>query len=230
MANILRRNFILLLIILMVAFPLIFPGVILAEDNSNQVSNNTITIEAPEQAITGQTLTLIAQVRENEYDEPVEGRSVIFFVKTDFYIKGLVEIGEAVTDNHGLAKIDYIPNQPGDLQVVASYKADSNSKPVIAESIIIVSGETKPIYQTVIGIQFPNSFIIWLIIIIVIICIVWGIFLFVIYKVMVVHISRGTGAKGASLALFIVVAVLFIIILLVFATPEPQYNFGLLPP
>ncbi|MCJ7471886.1 MAG: hypothetical protein MUP02_03655 [Actinobacteria bacterium] len=201
----------------------------MAEDSSTQISNNTIVIEVPEHVITGQTLTLVAQVRENEYNEPVKDAKVIFFIKTSFFINGLVEIGEAITDEEGFASIDYVPNQPGDLQVVASYKSDSNSKPVVAENLVIVSGETEPFYQTVIGIEFPNSFIVWIITIVIIICAVWGTFLYIIYRVMVVHISSGTGTRGASLILFISVAILFIIVLLVIVTPETQYNFGLLP-
>ncbi|MFC2159661.1 hypothetical protein ACFLQS_02975 [Actinomycetota bacterium] len=224
-----RRNNILLFLILAIVFSLVLPGAVLAEDGPEQISNNTITIEAREQTITGQVLILTAQVRETEYNEPVADVRVEFFVKTDFFINGLVEIGEAVTDKEGIAKLDYIPNQPGDLQIVASYKASADSKPIVAESKVIVSGKTKSFYQTVIGIQFPNSFTVWMVSIVIIIIGVWGTFLFIIYKVLVVHISRGTGARGVSIIFMIVVSILFIVILWVLLTPEAQYNFGLLP-
>ncbi len=225
----LRRNYLLLFIILILVFSMVFPGVALAEDNEPQISNNTIFIEAKDQAITGQTLTLAAHVIENEYDEPVAGARVNFFIKTDFFIESLVEIGEGITDEMGMAKIDYIPNQPGEFQIVASYKESSASKPVVAESKIIISGPTKSFYKTVIGIQFPNSFIVWIVAIVIIMCIVWGTFLFIIYKVIVVNISGGTRSKGAAIALLVVVTILFIVILLILVTPEAQYNFGLLP-
>jgi hypothetical protein len=224
-----QRKFTILFLIMVAVFSMIFPGVVLAEDGSAQIPNNTITIEAREQTITGETLTIVAQVRETEYNEPVADAHVEFFVKTDFFINGLVEIGEAVTDKEGLAKLDYIPNQPGELEIVASYKASSNLQPVVAESMVIVSGKTKSFYQTVIGIQFPNSFILWMVAITIIIIGVWGTFLFIIYKVLVVHISGRTGAKGISIIFMVVVSILFIVILLVLLTPEAQYNFGLLP-
>ena len=82
----LNRKFLLLFLILILVFFLVFPGVILAEDEPAQISNNTITIEAPEQTITGQTLTLVAEIRETEYNEPVADAHVEFFVKTDFFI------------------------------------------------------------------------------------------------------------------------------------------------
>ncbi len=213
------RRFLLLFIILILAFLVVSPGAALAEDNALQISNNTITIEAPEQAVTGQTLTLTARVIENEYDEPVIGARVNFFIKTDFFIDSLVEIGESVTDERGLAKIDYIPNQPGEFQIVASHKEGSNFKPIAAEGSVIISGPTQSFYQSVIGIQFPNSFIVWMIVIVIIIIAVWGTFLFIIYKVIVVNISRGTRSKGAAIALMAFGSILFIVILLILLTP-----------
>lgn len=224
-----RRNYILFFLILVLIFSLVFPGVVLAEENSIQKTNNTIVISAPEQTITGQTLTLVAQVRENEYNEPVVDGLVSFFVKTDFFISGLVEIGESRTDEQGFARMDYIPNQPGDLQVVASYKSSSDLEPVIAESMVIVSGITEPFYQSIIGIEFPNSFLIWMIVIVVLISVVWGFFLFIIYKVIIANISKGSKAKGVSIILTVSATVLFIVILYVLVTPEAQYNFGFLP-
>ncbi|MCK5330274.1 MAG: hypothetical protein KAK01_02615 [Candidatus Marinimicrobia bacterium] len=202
---------------------------VLAEDNEPQVSNSTIFIKTKEQINTGETLTLVAQVTDNEYDEPVLGGRVNFFVKTDFFIDSLVEIGVGVTDEKGLAMIDYIPNQPGELEIVASYKASSNLQPVVAESMVIVSGKTKSIYQTIIGIQFPNSIIVWMIVMAIITIAIWGIFLYVIYNVLVVHISRGNGAKSISIIFMVSATILLIVFLLVLFTPEAQYNFGLLP-
>jgi hypothetical protein len=214
---------------LILVFSLVFPGVVLAEHDSTQISNNTITIEAPEHTITGQILTLTAEIREIEYNEPVANAHVDFFVKTDFFINDLVEIGRAVTDKNGLAKLNYIPNQPGDLEIVASYKAGSDLEPIVAESNVIVSGKTKSIYQTVIGIQFPNSIIVWMIVIAIITIIVWGIFLYVIYNVMLVHISRGNGPKSIPIIFMVSAIILVTVLLMVLFTPESQYNFGLLP-
>jgi hypothetical protein len=226
-----HRRFTLLFLALILVFLLIFPGVVLAENTesgSNIIKNTfTLVIEAPEQTEAGKTLTLAATVRENTYDEPVAGAKVEFFVRSDLFIKGLVDIGEATTDENGTAKIDYIPNQPGALQIVASYKADISSEPIEANRMVNITGFTKSLYQTVIGIQYPNSFLIWLIALAVILTAVWGIFFFVVYQVQ--YISRGTGAKGAPFIIIIGVVVLFTVMLLVIVTPEAQYNFGLLP-
>jgi hypothetical protein len=223
------RRLIALLVFILV-FSLVFPGVVLAQDSTIKGAKSsayTIVIETPEQGKTGQTLTLITQVLHNEYFEPVEGARVNFFVKSDFFISDLVEIGAAVTDEKGFAKIDYISNQPGDLVVVASYKPGSNIEPIVVETMVNISGSAIYIYQSDIGIPFPNTLLLWLISIIIILSAVWGAFLYILTQVL--HISRGTGVKGASITFTVVVAILFIVIVLVLITPEAQFNFGLLP-
>ena len=219
----------LLFLVLILVFLVIFPGVALAENTSSQdTASYTITIEVPEQIEAGQTLTLIAQVRENLYDDIVANARVDFFIKSDFFISGPVEIGEAVTDEKGLAKIDYIPNQPGVLQIVASYKAGDKFEPVEAERTVNITGSGKSLYQTEVGIRYPNSFLIWMISIVIILFAIWSTFLFILYQVRNIS-SRGTGAKGASFLLIVGVAVIFTIVVLVLVTPEAQYNFGFLP-
>jgi len=223
------RRSLLLFLVLILVFLLIFPGAVLAENTSTQdTASYTLVIETPEQIEAGQTLTLVAQVRENLYDDLVANARVVFFVKSDFFITGLVEIGEAVTDEHGLAKIDYIPNQPGVLQIVASYKAGSNFEPVEAEGTVNITGNSKSLYQTEVGIQYPNSFLLWMISIVIILFAIWGTFSFVLYQVQNIS-SRGTGAKGVSFILIVGIAVIFTVLVLVLVTPEAQYNFGFLP-
>ena len=223
-----RRSALLLLVLILV-FLLISPGVIIAENASPQYTPSyTLVIKAPEQIEAGQTLTLVAEVRENLYGDLVANARVIFFVESDFFITDLVEIGDAITDEHGLAKLDFIPNQPGVLRIVASYKAGSNFEPVKAEGMVNITGSSKSLYQTEIGIKYPNSFLIWLISIVAILFAIWSTFLFVLYQVRNISL-RGTGAKGASFVLMVGVAVLFTVVVLVLVTPEAQYNFGYLP-
>ena len=226
------KHFALLLLVLILVFIVIFPGTALAEGNLTQETNSsatvsTLTIEAPGQIEIGQTLKLAAQVRENIYNEPIANARVIFFIESDFFIKNLMEIGAAVTDEHGLAKIDYIPNQPGVVRIVASYKAGSNFKPVEAERTVNITGSSKAIYKTLIGIQFPYSLIIWTIAVVILLLAIWSTFLYVLYQMQ--HVSRGTGVKAAPFILIIVIAVLFTVMVMILVTPEAQYNFGFLP-
>ncbi|MHB1377315.1 MAG: hypothetical protein ACYCXB_07830 [Candidatus Humimicrobiaceae bacterium] len=225
------RRSVLLFLVLILAFLLILPGSVFAEStstSSKDTASYTLVIEAPKQIEAGKTLTLVVQVRENLYDDLVANARVDFFVRSDFFINDLVKIGEAVTDEKGLAKIDYIPNQPGALHIVATYKADSNLEPAEAEGTVNITGSIKPLYSTKVGIQYPHSFIIWMISIVIMLFAIWGTFLFVLYQVQNIS-SRGTGAKGAAFILIVGAAVIFTVLVLVLVTPEAQYNFGYLP-
>ena len=223
------RRSALFFLVSILAFLFIFPGTVFAESEAPQnMTSYTLVIDAPEQIEAGQTLTLAAQLRENLYDDVVANARVYFFVKSDFFISGQVEIGDALTDEKGVAKIDYIPNQPGDLQVIATYKAESSLETVKAEGKVNITGSIKPLYLTVIGIQYPNSFLIWIISIVTVLFAVWTTFLYVLYQVQNIAI-RGSGAKGVSFLLIIAAAVIFTVIVLVLVTPESQYNFGLSP-
>jgi len=224
-----NRRSALLFLVLVIVFLFIFPGAVFAEYASDKYTPSyTLVIKAPEQIEAGQTLTLTAEVRENLYNDVVANARVYFFVKSDFFISGLVEIGDALTDENGIAKIDYIPNQPGALQIIANYKSVSSLEAAEAEGTVNITGSAKPLYSTEIGIRYPNSFIIWVISIVAILCAIWSTFLFVLYQVQNIA-SRGTGAKGVPFLLIIGVAVLFTVVVLVLVTPEAQYNFGLLP-
>jgi hypothetical protein len=223
-----RRSALLLLILILV-FMLISPGVIIAESVTSQyIPSYTLVIKVPEQIEAGQTVTLIAQVTENLYDDIVANARVSFFVESDFFISDLVEIGDALTDDHGQARLDFIPNQPGALRIIARYDAGSNFEPIEAAGTVNITGSGTSNYKTVIGIQYPNSFIIWVISIVAILFAIWSTFLFILYQVRSISF-RGTGAKGASIILIVGVAVLFTVVMMVLVTPEAQYNFGYLP-
>ena len=196
------------------------------ESGSESISTVTLVMEAPDQTETGQTLTLVALVKD-ELDKPVADAQVKFFVESDLFIKNLMEIGEMVTNEQGLAKIDYIPSQAGVLRVVARYEAGSNLGQVETEKDVKITGSSKSFYQTLVGIHFPNSFYIWMIMIVVVIIGIWGTFLYVLSQVL--YISLGTGTKKLVIFLMLVVAVICIILVQVLVTPEPQYHFGLLP-
>src|SRR5450756_2175403 len=61
----------------------------------------TLTMDTPDQAETGQPLTLVALVKD-DLDKPVADAQVNFFVESDFFVKSLMEIGETATNEQGL--------------------------------------------------------------------------------------------------------------------------------
>ncbi len=187
----------------------------------------TMDLSIPEQTETGQPFTLVALIKD-ELSKPVAGSRVKFFIKTDFFVKdALMEIGEEVTDERGLAKMDYVPDDEGVLHIIARYDVGVGRDPVEAEREIAIIGNREDFYQSLVGIQFPNSFYIWMIALIVLLIGAWGTFMFVLYKIK--KISVGTGVKGISLIVMIIVAALFIMLVFVIVSQEPQIHFSLLP-
>jgi len=200
----------------------VFPGA-----GKEIMTTATLVLDTPDQAETGQPLTLTAQMKD-EFNEPVTGFLIKFFVESDFFINGLMEIGEEVTDEQGFATIDYIPDQAGVLRIVARNVLGNGFGSVEgAEREIDVTGNIKSFYQTLTGIQFPNGLLIWMVSLVAILLTAWSIFFFVLYQVR--GISRGTGTKGISLILMIIVAVIFTGLVLILITQEPQNNYNLFP-
>lgn len=101
-----------------------------------------------EQAESGQPIILTAFLRDNK-DKPVVGAPVKFLVEVDFFIDGFMEIGEAVTNQDGVAELEYVMRQTGDRQVVARYID------IEATSAISLAESAEPFYQA--GAGLPNT-------------------------------------------------------------------------
>ncbi|MFH1647912.1 MAG: c-type cytochrome [Chloroflexota bacterium] len=108
----------------------------------------TLYLLAPEKAESGQVLTLSAALRDAQ-NEPVTGKLVKFYVEADFFTTGLMEIGDAVTDDDGIAVMEYVPRQSGEVEIRASYAS--------AEAAVTINfpEEEKVFYHTEAGIKFP---------------------------------------------------------------------------
>lgn len=191
-----------------------------------EVSAVTLVMNAPDQSETGQALTLTAIIKD-ELNKAVSGSLIKFFVESNFFVNGLMDIGEAITDEQGQAKIDYIPNQSGALRAVARYEAGSGFEPVEAEKTIDIKDNGKFLYQSQVGIQFPNGLLFWVVAVVIVLAGVWSTFLYVLFQLN--NISRVAGIKGLPIILMVVVAALFIMLVIILTTPEAQFNFGLFP-
>ena len=113
----------------------------------------TLRLTAPQRAQSGQPLTLTA-VLSNNGGKPIANVPVTFLIKVDFFASGLMEIGDAMTDDKGAAVFDYTPRQAGDTQVVARYQ-ESNLSPVEAVTIVNLIESTEPFYQAEAGLRLP---------------------------------------------------------------------------
>jgi len=195
-------------------------------DGSQTAIKVTLALDAPDQSETGQPLTLIALIKD-EFNEPVADSLVKFFIESDFFVNDLMDIGEVLTDEQGQAKIDYTPNQPGVLRAVARYETGSGLEPIETEKTIDIKDNGKFLYQSRVGIQFPNGLLFWMVAVFIVLAGVWSTFLYVLFQVN--GISRIGGIKGLPIILMIVVAALFIMLALILTTPEAQFNFSLFP-
>ena len=117
------------------------------EPSPAEIKGN-IFMSAPEQAFAGSPLIISAAVRD-EKNQPVAGAEVKLFIKIDFFASGLIEIGEAVTDEQGVAIFEHVPRQTGEIELVALYQDIEG----IATISLLAAGE--PLYKTEAGLHFP---------------------------------------------------------------------------
>ncbi|MBM2825593.1 MAG: Cytochrome c protein [Dehalococcoidales bacterium] len=103
----------------------------------------------PVQAQAGQPLTLSAFLRDMQ-SKPISDATVKFFVRLDFFVSGLMEVGEATTNQQGLATIEYIPRETGAIEVIARYNTTE-------DTVSLTVPETnQDFYHTEVGIRLPT--------------------------------------------------------------------------
>ncbi len=112
-----------------------------------------LLLTVPEQAQSGQPVTMSATLRDKE-GKPIGNVLVKFSIRMDFFVSGLMEIGDAITNGQGVAVFEYTPQQMGDIQIVARYEGDGTS-PVETTAMLTLVEVDEPFYQSEIGIQLP---------------------------------------------------------------------------
>ncbi len=114
------------------------------------VEDGTLLLTAPEQAEAGQPLTLSATLRDSQ-GKPIRSTAVKFFIRVDFFTSGLIEIGDALTDDQGVAILEYTPRQTGEIEVIARHEAiETTAKVTLAGTF------DEHYYHTQVGIQLPT--------------------------------------------------------------------------
>ena len=114
------------------------------------VKQNTLLMIAPEQITSGQSLFITAYLRDGE-GNPIGNATVKFFIRVDFFTTGLIEIGQAETDERGAAVLQYTPRPTGDLELVSHFEEVEASVP------LTVTVGDEPAYQAEAGITLPTS-------------------------------------------------------------------------
>lgn len=108
----------------------------------------TLLLTASEQVQAGQPLTLTAVLRDSK-GKPLTNAPVKFLIKVDFFTSGLMEIGEILTNDQGVAILEHSPKQTSEVQIVARYEA------IEASTTVSLAETDEPFYQTEAGIRLP---------------------------------------------------------------------------
>ena len=93
-------------------------------------------------------MTISVSLQDKE-GKPLSRAVIKFFTRADFFTTGLMEIGEVVTNDQGVAVFEYLPRQAGDSEVVARYDD------VEATSRLSLVEAAESFYQAEAGLRLP---------------------------------------------------------------------------
>ena len=110
--------------------------------------DRNILLTVPEQAQSGQPMTISASLQDKE-GKPVVSARMEFFIEGDFFASGLMEIGDALTNAQGVAVFEFTPRQTGETRVVARYQAIES-----AATLTLIEAD-EPLYHAEAGMRLP---------------------------------------------------------------------------
>lgn len=195
---------------------------------------NQLLLTITEQTQSGQPLTLTAVLQDSQY-KPVANAPVKFFIKVDFFVSGLMEIGEAITNDQGVATLEYIPHLAGDVLIVTSYEDTETT------ATVTLSRSDEPSYQTDVGIRLPTlgkevfigpesallpgetssapltvfrlpgGILSWLLFLVVAIVLIWTTYFRVVYQVLRIPIVTEPSGTNTRLVAWIGIAVVVVL-------------------
>jgi hypothetical protein len=116
-----------------------------------------ISVQAPARASLGQTVSLEARVADDT-GAPVRGASVAFSIPSLFFLgtTANAQLGEAITDEQGIATLDYQARIAGDLIVQAEVAGVGGSAPSSAHSALSVADGDEQLYVERAGVRIPG--------------------------------------------------------------------------
>ncbi len=206
---------------------------------------------APERAQAGRPLFLTAYVRDSE-ENPVAGATVKFFNRVDFFASGLLKIGEALTDEEGVAILEYTPRQAGETDIVTRYEA------VETITMLTVAESEVPFYRPEAGIsllsagedvfigpesaleleegstaptsafRLPGGIFSWLLLVIVAVMFIWATYFRVLYQVFGIPVRGEIGDTDTRLVpligLVVVAALGALLVLMLITGPYSHFH------
>jgi len=109
-----------------------------------------LAINAVKEVAVGQPLVMSAVLLDTA-GRPISGWSVTFATREDFFATALMTVGDALTDDQGIATFTYVPRRAGTTELVASYG------PLQASTGTIVTEADVEFYQAEAGIRLPSG-------------------------------------------------------------------------
>ncbi|MDP6142232.1 MAG: c-type cytochrome [Dehalococcoidales bacterium] len=217
------------------------------------IEEGTLQLMVPKQAQSGQSLAMTATLQDKE-GEPVLGATVQLFIQMDFFASNLMKIGEAVTDEQGMAVLEYTPRQMGDIQVIAQYKRN-NLTPIEATTMTTLAEPDGPFYHVEAGLQsfgalgeevfigppsalelvdgaapasafrLPSGVLSWILILVATVALIWVTYFRVVYQVFRIPIVSEMGDTDTrTVPIIILAAVVALGFLLVTMILTGPYN------
>lgn len=116
---------------------------------AGEEANGVLLLTVPERVQSGQPMVLTASLLNAQW-EPIQNATVQFLITVDFFVSGLIKIGEVVTNEQGVVSFDYTPRQWGEMEIVARYQAiETTARLTVAET-------DETFYRTEAGISLPS--------------------------------------------------------------------------
>ena len=159
-------------------------------------SHTKLDLVAPSQLTVGDSVDIQAVLHAAHGGEAVAGATVTFYMDGSFGgIDGEVILGQVVTDENGVAVLNYQPRTAGEHQLRVEYLTPGANEPEEATWSHSVGGATQQLYRSSAGVEIPGLNV-WLLIAVV--ATVWVILLSVALRVVAIA-HAGIDAGAASL-------------------------------
>ena len=162
-----------------------------------EASHMKLDVVAPSQLTVGDSVDVQAVLHAAHGGEAVAGATVTFYMDGSFGgIDGEVMLGQAVTDENGIAALNYQPRSAGEHQVRVEYLTPGAGEPEETTWSHTVTGATEQLYRSSAGVQIPGLNV-WLLIAVV--ATVWVILLSVALRVVAIaNAPTDAGARSPA--------------------------------
>ena len=152
-------------------------------------------IAVPSQATVGHPVQARVSLHSAGDGSAIANAPVTFYSEASFAgVTGDVELGRSVTDENGVAILNYQPRSAGDHQIRVAYASPGDGEPEVTTISVSVAGGPQQLYRSTAGIQIPGLNV-WLLIAGV--TGVWAILFSVALRVIAIA-RAGTDAEPAS--------------------------------